>query len=258
MGMIDSAFSLEGKTAVITGSARGIGLGIATALSKAGAEVVIWDIDMESAEKSAGSIKDITGNRTYSYAGDITKKENIKGYIGDIASICGKIDILVNNAGVQVRKPALEFTIEEWDRVITTHLTGSFLIAQAVVPHMIKNNGGRIINLGSLNCFMAVPNIIAYTSAKSGIAGLTRSMCVEWAQYNINTNAIAPGFVETELTRKLFETPGKRDWVMGRIPMKTLADPERDLGYLAVFLSSEASRYINGQIIYSDGGWMAS
>jgi len=258
MGMIDSAFSLEGKTAVITGSARGIGLGIATALSKAGAEVVIWDIDMESAEKSARSIKDITGNRTYSYAGDITKKENIKGYIGDIASICGKIDILVNNAGVQVRKPALEFTIEEWDRVITTHLTGSFLIAQAVVPHMIKNNGGRIINLGSLNCFMAVPNIIAYTSAKSGIAGLTRSMCVEWAQYNINTNAIAPGFVETELTRKLFETPGKRDWVMGRIPMKTLADPERDLGYLAVFLSSEASRYINGQIIYSDGGWMAS
>lgn len=258
MGMLDNVFSLKGKTAVITGSARGIGYGIATALSKAGAEVVIWDMDKDTAGKSAESIKKITGNRVYSFEGDITKKENIKGYISDIASMCGKIDILVNNAGIQVRKPALEFTIDEWDRVITTHLTGSFLVAQAVVPYMIKNNGGRIINLGSLNCFMAVPNIIAYTSAKSGIAGLTRSMCVEWAQYNINTNAIAPGFVETELTRKLFETPGKRDWVMGRIPMKQLADPERDLGYLAVFLSSEASRYINGQVIYSDGGWMAS
>ncbi len=258
MSMLNDVFSLAGKTAVVTGSARGIGYAIATALSKAGAEVVIWDMEKENADKSAKEIKKITGNNTYSYAADITKKDQIKKYVDDVAKLCGKIDILVNNAGVQVRKPALEFTIEEWERVITTHLTGSFLIAQAAIPYMIKNNGGRIINLGSLNCSMAVPDIIAYTSAKSGIAGLTRSMCVEWAKYNINTNAIAPGFVETELTRKLFETPGKRDWVMGRIPMKKLADPERDLGYLAVFLASEGSRYINGQIIYSDGGWMAS
>lgn len=257
MSMLNELFGLDGKKAVVTGSARGIGYGLATTLSKAGAEVVIWDMEKEAAEKAAQEITSATGNKTYSYIGDITKKYEIKKYVDEIAALCGGIDILINNAGVQVRKPALEFTVEEWEKVISTHLTGSFLVSQAVVPHMINQGGGRIINIGSLNCHMAVPNIIAYTAAKSGIAGLTRSMCVEWAQYNINVNAIAPGWVETELTRKLFETPGKKEWVMGRTPLGKLADPEMDLGCLAVFLSAPASKNISGQIIYSDGGWTA-
>ncbi len=255
--IIEQKFSLKGKTAVITGSGRGIGRSMAFALAKAGADIVIWDIIKENALKTAEDIALETGVRTYSHVSDITIKEKIKDSVEEIIAMTGKVDILVNNAGVQVRKPALEFSIAEWDLVIATHLTATFLITQSFVPHMKENGGGRIINLGSLNCSIAVKDITAYVAAKSGIAGLTRSMCVEYAGFGINANAIAPGWVETELTRKLFENPEKRKWVMDRLPMGKLADAENDLGYLAVFLSSEASRYINGQVIYSDGGFMS-
>ena len=255
---LENAFSLAGKTAVVTGGARGIGMAIATSLARAGSDVVIWDIQEELAKETAGRISAETGVKTWHYSSDITKKEEVKADAGKILAMAGKINILVNNAGVQVRKPALEFTVEEWTSVIDTHLSATFFISQAFVPHMAARGEGRIINLGSLNCIMAVPNIIAYTAAKSGIAGLTRSMCVEWASMGININAIGPGFVETELTRNLFSNPEKRAWVMGRIPMKRLADPEKDLGAVTVFLASPASGYINGQVVYVDGGWLAN
>lgn len=257
-GYLEGAFSLDGKTAVVTGAARGIGKAIALSLAKAGAELVIWDIQETLAKEAAAEIAAAAGVRAFAYGSDITKREGIPGSVSDIIAMAGKVDILVNNAGVQVRKPALEFTPDEWDLVIATHLSATFFISQALVPHMAERGGGRIINLGSLNCSMAVPNIIAYTAAKSGIAGLTRSMCVEWAHLGINANAIGPGFVQTELTRKLFDDPERRAWVMGRIPMKRLADPERDLGSAAVFLASAASGYMNGQVLYIDGGWLAN
>ena len=256
--IIEQKFSLKGKTAVITGSGRGIGKSMALAMAKADADIVIWDIIKENAESAAAEIASETGVKTYSYVSDITEKENIRKFVADIIAMTGRVDILINNAGVQVRKPALEFSIDEWLLVLDTHLTATFLITQSLVPHMKENGGGRIINLGSLNCSIAVKDITAYVAAKSGIAGLTRSMCVEYAQYGINANAIAPGWVETELTKKLFDNPEKRKWVMDRLPMGTLADAENDLGWLAVFLSSEASRYINGQVIYSDGGFMSA
>lgn len=242
---LETMFSLNGKTALVTGGARGIGLAIAKSMAKAGSNIVLWDIQEELVKESATQIAMETGVRTFYYCSDITKKENIKDNIKEIIEMAGNVDILVNNAGIQVRKPALEFTIDEWTKVIETHLSATFFISQAIVPHMSARGSGKIINLGSLNCAMAVPNIIAYTAAKSGIAGLTRSMCVEWASLGININAIAPGFVETELTRNLFSNPEKRAWVMGRIPMKRLADPEKDLGTVAVFLASPASNYIN-------------
>jgi len=257
-GYLESGFSLEGQTAVITGGARGIGMAIATSMAKAGANVVIWDIQEELAKDTASRIADSYGVKTWYFCSDITRTAEIKGDVEKILSMVEKVTILVNNAGVQVRKPALDFTVEEWNRVIETHLSATFFISQAFIPHMAAQGGGRIINLGSLNCVMAVPNIIAYTAAKSGIAGLTRSMCVEWAALGININAIGPGFVETELTKNLFSNPEKRDWVMGRIPMKRLADPENDLGRVAVFLAAPASSYINGQVVYVDGGWLAN
>ena len=256
--IIEQKFSLKGKTAVITGSGRGIGKSMAMAMAKAGAAIVIWDIIKDNAESAAAEIAAETGVKTYSYVSDITEKENIKKFVADIIAMTGRVDILINNAGVQVRKPALEFSIDEWQLVLDTHLTATFLITQSLVPHMRENGGGRIINLGSLNCSIAVKDITAYVASKSGIAGLTRSMCVEYAKFGINANAIAPGWVETELTKKLFDNPEKRKWVMDRLPMGKLADAEQDLGWLAVFLSSEASRYINGQIIYSDGGFMSA
>jgi len=256
--ILKQKFSLEGQTALITGAGRGIGKGLATALAKAGADIVVLDIIEENARQTAEFLRSTIGAKAYSYVADLSKTEMIKGYVQDILAECGKIDLLINNAGVQVRKPALEFTLEEWNRVITIHLTVSFAMAHAVVPSMIERGGGRIINIASLNSFMAVPNIIAYTAAKSGVAGLTRSMAVEWSQYNIRANAIGPGWCRTELTEKLFQDPEKRNWVMSRIPMKRLAEPEDDLGYVAVFLASDASSYINGQIVYVDGGWQAA
>jgi NAD(P)-dependent dehydrogenase (short-subunit alcohol dehydrogenase family) len=256
--VLKEKFSLEGQTALVTGSGRGIGKGLATALAKAGADIVVLDIIEENARETAESLESTAGIKAYPYVGDLSKADMIPKYVKEILRHCGKIDILVNNAGVQVRKPALEFTLEEWNTVVTVHLTASFAMAHAIVPGMIERGGGKIINISSLNCVMAVPNIIAYTAAKSGVAGLTRSMAVEWTQYNIRANAIGPGFSRTKLTEKLFQDPEKTKWVMGRIPMKRLVEPEDDLGYVAVFLASDASRYITGQVIFVDGGWLAS
>jgi 2-deoxy-D-gluconate 3-dehydrogenase len=251
-------FSLEGKTAVITGAGRGIGRGLAIALAKAGANIVVVDIIEENAEETAALLVSKTGIKAYAYMADLSDARRIKDYVGDILDTCGAIDILINNAGIQVRKPALEFTLEEWNSVLNIHLTASFVMAQAVVPGMLRQGGGRIVNIASINGVIAVPNTIAYSAAKSGLAGLTRAMAVEWSQFNIRANAIGPGYCRTELTEKLFQDRERSEWVVSRIPMKRLADPENDLGYVAVFLASEASAYINGQVIYVDGGWLAA
>lgn len=256
--ILEDKFSLKGQTALITGSGRGIGKGLATAMAKVGADVVVLDIIEENVHKTVEFLESHADTKAYPYVADLSKIDMIPQYIQDILGDCGKIDILVNNAGIQVRKPALDFTLEEWNSVITIHLTASFATAHAVVPGMIERGGGKIINIASLNCVMAVPNIIAYAAAKSGVAGLTRSMAVEWTQYNIRANAIGPGFTRTKLTEKLFQDPVKTKWVMDRIPMKRLVDPENDLGYVAVFLASDASSYLTGQVIYVDGGWLAS
>ena len=250
-------FSLEGQTALITGAGRGIGKGLAMALARAGANIVVVDIVEENAEKTVELLVAMTGIKAYPYAADLSKPHRIKDYVKEILESCGRIDILINNAGIQVRKPALEFTLEEWNNVLNIHLTASFAMAQAVVPGMIRNGaGGKIVNIASINGVIAVPNTIAYSAAKSGLAGLTRAMAVEWSQFNIRTNAIGPGYCRTELTEKLFQDPKKSEWVMSRIPMRRLAEPEnRIFGYVAVFLASEASAYINGQVIYVHGGW---
>ena len=251
-------FSLEGQTALITGAGRGIGRGLAIALARAGSSIVVVDINEQNAKQTVEFLRSNIGVNAYSYIADLSKTGMIKDYVKDILGKCGKVDILINNVGIQVRKPALEFTLEEWNSVLNMHLTVSFAMAQALVPGMIDRGGGKIINIASINGVIAVPNTIAYTTAKSGLGGLTRSMAVEWSQLNVRVNAIGPGYCRTDLTEKLFQDPKKSEWVMSRIPVKRLAEPENDLGYVAVFLASEASTYINGQVIYADGGWLAS
>lgn len=251
-------FSLAGRTALITGAGRGIGRALATALARAGADIVAVDVLEANVRETAQFLATETGVKTYPYVMDLSQTEQIPARMSELLGRCGKVDILVNNAGIQVRKPALEFTSDEWNAVLNIHLTASFTMAQALVPGMIERGGGTIINIASLNSVMAVPNIIAYTTAKSGVAGLTRSMAVEWSAYGIRTNAIGPGWCRTDLTEKLFRDPEKEKWVMGRIPMNRLADPENDLGYVAVFLASDAAAYIAGQVIYVDGGWLAA
>jgi NAD(P)-dependent dehydrogenase (short-subunit alcohol dehydrogenase family) len=228
------------------------------ALAKAGANIVVLDVIEENAKNTAALLVSETGIRAFPFVADLRSIHRAKEYVKDILGECGKIDIVINNAGIQVRKPALEFTLEEWNSVLDIHLTASFAMAQAVVPGMIKQGGGKIINIASINGVIGIPDTIAYTAAKSGLAGLTRAMAVEWSRFNVRANAIGPGYCRTELTEKLLQDPQKSAWVMGRIPMKRLAEPENDLGYVAVFLASEASAYINGQVIYVDGGWLAS
>ncbi|HEY3333014.1 MAG TPA: SDR family oxidoreductase [Capsulimonadaceae bacterium] len=255
---IGSVFSLAGQTALVTGGGRGIGRALATALARAGADIVILDRIEDNVRDVCAFLEGELGVRAYPAVADLSNASVIGEVCASISAQCGGVDILVNNAGNQVRKPALEFTIEEWNSVLAIHLTASFAMAQALVPGMIERGAGTIINIASLNSLMAVPNIIAYTTAKSGVAGLTRSMAVEWSGHGIRTNAIGPGWCRTELTDKLFQDPEKEKWVMGRIPMKRVADPENDLGYVAVFLASKAASYITGQVIYVDGGWLAS
>ena len=206
---LENAFSLVGKTAVVTGGARGIGMAIATSLARAGSDVVIWDIQEALAKETAGRISAATGAKTWYYSSDITRKEEVKADAGKILAMVDNVNILVNNAGVQVRKPALEFTVEEWTRVIETHLSATFFISQAFVPHMAARGDGRIINLGSLNCVMAVPNIIAYTAAKSGIAGLTRSMCVDVGEYGYKYQRHRTRFCRNGIDEESFLQPGK-------------------------------------------------
>jgi NAD(P)-dependent dehydrogenase (short-subunit alcohol dehydrogenase family) len=251
-------FSLEGQTALVTGAGRGIGRGMAIALARAGASIVVVDIIEQNAKETTQFLKSNIGVNAYYHIADLSKTKMIKDYVKDILGQCGKINILVNNAGIQVRKAALDISIDEWNSVLNIHLTTSFAMAQAVVPGMIGQGGGRIINIASINGVIAVPHTIAYTTAKSGLAGLTRSMAVEWSGFNVRVNAIGPGYCRTDLTEKLFQDSEKSKWVMSRIPVKRLAEPENDLGYVAVFLASESSSYINGQVIYVDGGWLAS
>ncbi len=255
--MMDHVFSLVGQTALVTGGGRGIGRALATALARAGSDIVVLDMNEATVRETATFLEGETGVKAYPVVADLSRSSEIGGVVAGVLDTCGKVDILVNNAGNQVRKPALEFTIDEWNSVLAIHLTASFAMAQALVPSMIARGSGTIINIASLNSLMAVPNIIAYTTAKSGVAGLTRSMAVEWSGQGIRTNAIGPGWCKTELTAKLFQDPEKEKWVMGRIPMKRVADPENDLGYVAVFLASKAAAYITGQVIYVDGGWLA-
>jgi gluconate 5-dehydrogenase len=247
-----------GQTALVTGGGRGIGRALATALARAGADIVVLDMVEANLRQTVDFLEREIGVKAYPALADLSRTSNIAGVVSDVLEQCGKVDILVNNAGIQVRKPALDFTTDEWNSVLSIHLTAAFFMAQAIVPGMIAQGGGAIINIASLNSLMAVPNIIAYTTAKSGIAGLTRSMAVEWSAQGIRANAIGPGWCRTELTEKLFADPEKEKWVMGRIPMKRVADPENDLGYVAVFLASKAAAYITGQVIYVDGGWLAS
>jgi NAD(P)-dependent dehydrogenase (short-subunit alcohol dehydrogenase family) len=250
-------FSLKGRTALVTGAGRGIGRGIATAMARCGADVIVLDVDAGAAESTAADIASLAGVRTWAEQADLLQPARVPEVAARIAGRCGDADILVNNAGLQVRKPALEFTWDEWNRVLTIHLSASFMMAQALAPGMIRRGRGAVVNIASLNSVMAVPNIVAYTAAKSGVAGLTRSLAVEWAQHNIRVNAIGPGWTRTALTEPLLAVDAKREAVMSRIPMRRFAEPEADLGYVAVFLASEAAAYITGQVVYVDGGWLA-
>jgi 2-deoxy-D-gluconate 3-dehydrogenase len=251
------AFKLDGKVALVTGAAQGIGQAISVGLAEAGAEVAL--LDRLAAEDTAKAVEG-TGRRAYSIFEDLTELNSARAaaIVANCVQALGKLDILINNAGIIIRSPALEYSEDDWNAVLQVNLSGSFLFAQAAGRWFVEQgNGGKIVNVCSMLSFQGGLNAVAYTAAKSALAGLTRALANEWAPLGINVNAIAPGYLATKVTAGLRSDPERNKSVLGRIPAGRWGQPE-DVKGAAVFLASAASDYIHGAILPVDGGWLSS
>ena len=243
-------FSLEGRVALVTGSAQGLGNVIARGMKDAGAKVVLSDVNPTTLQAAAAELG-VPG-----YAFDISNEPQVVEAVAKIEAEVGPIDILVNNAGIHKRNLLIDMPVENWRKVIDVNLSGAFIVGRAVARGMIERKYGKIVNISSINAMMVRPNIGNYCAAKGGIVTLTKSMATEWGRYNINVNAIGPGYFLTDLTKPLSEDADFDAWVKSEVPLGRWGRPEELVG-LAVMLASPASDYINGQTIYIDGGWQA-
>lgn len=250
-------FNLTGKVALVTGATHGLGMAMAMAIAKAGATLVI---NGHSPDKMSAAIAEYAkeGVKAHGYLFDVTNESEAKKAIAKIESEVGKIDILVNNAGIIKRVQALDMTIEEWNTVINVDLTSPFIMSRTVAPSMIERGGGKIINICSMMSELGRDNVTAYAAAKGGLKMLTKNLATEWAKYNIQVNGIGPGYFATSQTAPI-RVDGNpfNQFIISRTPAARWGDPE-DLGGTAVFLSSQASNFITGQVIYVDGGILAT
>ncbi|TKJ36249.1 MAG: gluconate 5-dehydrogenase [Planctomycetes bacterium B3_Pla] len=250
-------FNLSGRTALVTGGGRGIGLAIARGLAEHGADVAIVARTKEQLEEAARQIETETGRKVWIFQFDLAKVELLEGLFESLIAETGGIDILVNCAGATIRGAAEEVDLKTWNQVIEINLTSAFVLSQAFCRHRKKQGkAGKIINIGSLTCHGARPTTAAYASSKGGLLMLTKTLAVEWAKYNINVNAIGPGYIATELTEPLWTDDEFNRWVHSKTPLGRWGRPE-DLAGTAVLLASKAGDFITGQIIYVDGGWLA-
>ncbi|MGA2061027.1 MAG: 2-dehydro-3-deoxy-D-gluconate 5-dehydrogenase KduD [Thermoguttaceae bacterium] len=252
-GILDK-FKLDGKVAVVTGAARGLGQAMALGLAEAGANIAAVDVlDTNDTKKQIESL----GRRCATITADLTRKEAAQTVVDATLEKLGGIDILFNNAGIIRRAPFTEFTEKDWDDVMNLNIRGLFFLSQAVVKVMIhQGRGGKIINTASMLSFQGGILVPSYTSSKSAVMGLTRLMACELAKHNINTNAIAPGYMATDNTKALREDAARNKAILDRIPAGRWGAPD-DLKGVAVFLASAASDYLNGYTIAVDGGWLA-
>ena len=254
MSILDK-FSLSGKTALVTGSTKGIGRSIAVALAEAGADVVCHARTVGTAGETVAEIESL-GRRAVEVLGDMAEKEASRRVVDACVEAFGRIDILINNAGMIRRSPAVDFSEEDWSTVIDVNLSSVFRLSQAAGRHMIAQGSGKIVNIASLLSFQGGITVPAYTASKSGVAGLTKALANEWAKNNINVNAIAPGYIATDNTAPLQADETRNRQILERIPAGRWGDAD-DLAGAAVFLSSPASNYMQGHILVVDGGWMA-
>lgn len=258
---MDNIFSLEGKVALVTGAAYGIGLAIAKAYAKAGAKIVFNCSRQETVDRGLAAYKEL-GIDVKGYLCDVTNEEDVKAMVADIEKTVGTIDILVNNAGIIKRIPMEDMTAEEFRRVIDVDLIGPFICAKAVIPGMIKKGAGKIINICSMMSELGRETVSAYASAKGGLKMLTRNICSEYGEHNIQCNGIGPGYIATEQTAPLREIQpdGSRHpfdrFIISKTPAARWGTPE-DLEGPAIFLASKASDFVNGHILYVDGGILA-
>ncbi|KGJ80392.1 gluconate 5-dehydrogenase [Cryobacterium roopkundense] len=249
-----SAFDLSGRVALITGSSRGIGRSIAEGLVQAGAVVVLNGVNVDRLSAAHADLAAGFGaDRVFFRAFDVTDAEAVAAGIDWIESTVGPLRILVNNAGVQHRVPLLDLDVADWQRVMDTNLTSAFLVGREVARHMIARGRGKIINVASVQADLARPTIAPYTVSKGGLRNLTRAMTAEWARHGLQVNAIAPGYIHTEMTQKLVDDEAFNDWILGRTPANRWGTPA-DLIGPALWLAGDASDFVNGQVIFIDGG----
>ncbi len=250
------SFSLKDKIALVTGGSYGIGFAIASALSEAGATIVFNDIKQELVDSGIAAYKE-KGINAHGYICDVTDENSVNKLIANIEKEVGVIDILVNNAGIIKRIPMVEMSAAEFRQVIDVDLNAPFIVSKSVLPGMIKNGGGKIINICSMMSELGRETVSAYAAAKGGLKMLTRNIASEYGQYNIQCNGLGPGYIATPQTAPL-RTEGHpfNSFIISKTPAARWGNPE-DLAGPAVFLASEASNFVNGHILYVDGGILA-
>jgi gluconate 5-dehydrogenase len=254
--MSTTLFSLSGKTALITGSSRGLGFAIAKGMASSGAKVILNGVDLERLSSAADQLR-AQGLDVDQIAFDVTQEAKVIAAFAALDAKGIEVDILVNNAGIQFRKPIVELALADWQRVIDTNLTSAFLVGREAGRRMItRGQGGKVINIGSLMSAVGRATIAPYTAAKGGVKMLTQAMAAEWAEHNIQANAIGPGYFHTEMNQALVDNPTFDAFVKTRTPARRWGKPEELVG-TAIYLASPAANFVNGQIVYVDGGILA-
>ena len=256
MAYAGTPFDLTGQVALVTGAYRGLGFAIARSLAQAGATAVL---NARRADAIAPSVKALQDEGLQAGAAlfDVTDAEGIQRAVAEIAHAHGPVSILVNNAGIQRRHAFVDFPDADWDAIMATNLTGPYRVSKAVLPAMMERRRGKIIHIASLMSDLARPTVVPYITSKGGIRQLTRGMAVELAPHNIQVNAIAPGYFNTEINRALLDNAEFDAWVKKRTPAGRWGEPP-EIGGLAVFLASRAADYMTGQLVTIDGGMSVS
>jgi len=245
-------FDLTGQVALVTGTSRGLGQHFARALARAGADLILTSRNKETLAPFAGELNRF-GRRVLSLALDVRDHASILAAVSEAEDAFGHIDILVNNAGMNIRKPAVEVTWDDWNQILDTNLRGAFFVAQAVAKRMIERRYGRIINIGSVTSVAGYAGLGPYGASRGGIRQLTMSLADDWGPHGVTVNCLAPGWFCTEQNQIMYQDKEWVDYLCDRIPLKRPGEPD-DLAGPLVFLASESSRYVTGQILIVDGG----
>jgi gluconate 5-dehydrogenase len=250
-------FRVDGKLAMVTGATRGIGLGAAEALARSGASLMLVGRDEAELERAAEDLREHT-EQVHVLPFDLMQSDAIRGWMDEVFKKLGTPEILVNSAGIQRRGPAVDLSLQDFNEVMTLNTTAIFEVSRTFARHRIEmGGGGKVINIASLMTSAARPGTSPYTASKGAVGQLTKVLAVEWAKHKIFVNAIAPGYIDTDLNKALITDPAFDAWVKGRCPLGRWGTP-MDIAWPIVFLASGASDFVTGQVIYVDGGWLAT